>query len=550
VRACPRCLSSYIDVVEFCGIDGSQLVEVEKDPLLGRVVDRYEITDILGKGAMGCVYRARNIVLGRDFALKILFGDFAANKSLIARFQREADALSKLRHTNVVSVVDFLTTESGLNVLIMEYVPGVTLSKEIRDYAPFPPARAAMIARQIASGLAEAHRQGIVHRDVKPSNVLLVHEGADELVKLLDFGVVAVQDAPDGNKLTAAGKILGTPNYMAPEQMSETPVTPSVDLYGLGVILYEMLAGRPPFEAKGVQEVLMMHLSKPPPSLAPADGLDALAMRLLEKQPADRPPSMLDVIAEIDRLIADWSSAGIEIPRRSTSRIEPPPIDQAKKRRRLRWISGGAALGCLAITIGLAFELHGERQATITEPAREIEENPGRISIVPPEAQGPDQSVAATTEPKPGKRLARGPSPERPPDKQREKHLDGALSARHFEKTDLPLMSATAGLWKRYQGAVKSKRREEAATIANDLIAVVEIVPVSQEVLDRRLNRLNKQISASKARVPENLLEDIDNRYFDVRAQSARARTDEDRATILSRIARLEYELDKLRRGA
>ncbi|MCC7386003.1 MAG: protein kinase [Deltaproteobacteria bacterium] len=308
MRACPHCGSTYVTEVEFCGIDGARLVEAQADPLIGQVIDRYRIEELLGTGAMAAVYRARHTVLERDFAIKVLFGDLASNRSIVARFRREAQALAVVRHSNIISVVDFGTTEQGLTFLTMDYVQGRTLGDIVDREGPMPWERAAKITRQIAAGLGEAHRLGLIHRDVKPANILLVQEGAEEVVKILDFGIVAIDDPVESTKLTGTGRIVGTPIYMAPEQSRPGPISSAADLYALGVILYQMLAGAPPFQGEHLAEVLIKHNTQPPPPLPPSGGLERIAYWLLAKDPLQRPLSAQALIGELDALLAQRSS--------------------------------------------------------------------------------------------------------------------------------------------------------------------------------------------------------------------------------------------------
>lgn len=302
MRVCPRCRSIYSVPVERCGIDGTPIVDQPNDPLVGTAVDRYQVIEPLGRGAMGCVYRAKHNVLPTECAIKVLYGNYAVNQRLIERFRREAQAIGKMNHPNIVSVNDFGMTESGLTFLVMELVEGVTLEKLISAEAPFTPERTAGIARQLASGLSEAHRRGFVHRDMKPANVMIAERNGFDVVKILDFGVVGMLQAAAMAKLTAAGHIVGTPSYMAPEQARTSTVTQAADLYALGCIIYEMLEAIPPFEGMGVAEVLVKHMNERPIPPAEARGLERIAMWLLEKDPEKRPSSAMRVIAEIDRL--------------------------------------------------------------------------------------------------------------------------------------------------------------------------------------------------------------------------------------------------------
>src|SRR5262245_25713737 len=221
---------------------------------------------------MGCVYRATHTVLPREYAIKVLFRDFASNATQIERFRREAQAASTMSHQNIVSVADFVALPNGLTFIVMELVAGRTLERAIQSEAPFSPLRTANIAKQVAAGLGEAHRMGFVHRDVKPSNIMLGQGPKGEQVKILDFGVVGIGQTPIAARLTAIGHIIGTPTYMAPEQVHDPGVGPPADLYALGVIMFEMLAGEPPFTGVDRTEVFIKHISVAPPQLPPADG--------------------------------------------------------------------------------------------------------------------------------------------------------------------------------------------------------------------------------------------------------------------------------------
>lgn len=302
VRVCPRCRSVFYTGVKSCRIDGEPLVEQSVDPLLGGAIDRYQILELLGQGATGRVYRARHATLDRSYAVKVLFGDYAAETKIKERFRREALAMSRLKHPNIVTVDDFGTTEEGLMFLVQEHVPGISLEELIRRHSPVSPRAAAVIARQIAAGLGAVHRHGFVHRDVKPSNVMVQGEPGLESVKLLDFGAVNLLHVPQDARLTRIGYLVGTPTYMAPEQSIDSNVGPEADLYALGVLLFEMLVGHPPFLGTTRAEVLLQHTSHPPPPVPPSGGLEHVVAKLLEKVPSKRPTEAALVIELLDRL--------------------------------------------------------------------------------------------------------------------------------------------------------------------------------------------------------------------------------------------------------
>jgi serine/threonine protein kinase len=273
------------------------------DPLIGTQVHGYRLVELLGKGAWARVYRGEHQVLRRECAVKVLASKGPVDEVSAKRLRREAELLSSLSHPNLVVVTDAGVTQAGLPFLMMELLRGQTLRDALKP-GPFLLDRTASVARQIAEGLAEAHRHGLVHRDLKTRNVMLVDGGsAGERVKILDFGVARVtnSDRQLMTQLTAEDRLLGTPSYMAPEQIQgASGVGPSADLYSLGVILFEMIAGEVPFRGR-VVEVIEGHLHQPPPPLPEAAGLEQITERLLKKEPSERFSSAEDVI----RAIAD-----------------------------------------------------------------------------------------------------------------------------------------------------------------------------------------------------------------------------------------------------
>ena len=270
--------------------------------------DRYTVLRALGSGGFGEVFLARDEVLGREVALKVLHRRCVDDGGGIERFGREARSAASLSHPNVVAVHDFgQDPVDGAPYIVMEYVPGVTLADVLEGEGALAPGVAAAVALGVASGLEAAHRRGVIHRDVKPANVLLAGAGAFGAVKVADFGVARVV-AED--TLTEENAVVGTAHYLSPEQAMGRPAGPASDLYSLGVVLYEMLAGRRPFEAEGAESplaVAMRHVTEEPdppsasnPEVPPA--LDALVMRLLAKDPEGRPASAAILAEELGRV--------------------------------------------------------------------------------------------------------------------------------------------------------------------------------------------------------------------------------------------------------
>lgn len=275
--------------------------------LVGKLVaNRYLVGDVLGAGGLCTVYRAEDLRRGRDVAVKVLPANKAQHKELAARFGREVTTAKRIDHPNVAQVIDSGELDDGGLFLVMELLHGTLLSTALSG-GRLPLTRALIVARQMLVGLGEAHRLAIVHRDVKPQNVMLVDVNGLETVKLFDFGIAANERA--AMKLTAPGTAFGTPEYIAPEQAMGQKVDARADLYGVGVVLFEMLTGRLPFDAKDDLGFLRAHIKEAPPkpSAVAADAgiakaVDALVLRALAKEPEQRFEDARAMIAVIDRI--------------------------------------------------------------------------------------------------------------------------------------------------------------------------------------------------------------------------------------------------------
>ncbi|HUS67046.1 MAG TPA: protein kinase [Kofleriaceae bacterium] len=334
---CPTCLAPFRAVYSRCPKDGSPLAWSTVDPLIGTTIaDRYVIEALVGEGAMGLVYRAHHARLSRLFALKLMFGDVAAEPAMRMRFAQEADVASRLSHPNVVSVCDFGKTERGLLYLAMDYVEGETLASLLRREGPLDEARVTALARQLARGLGHAHRAGLVHRDFKPANIAVATaEDGGELVRVLDFGLAISEREGDRiGRLTEHGLVVGTPIYISPEQAKDLPVDHRADLFAMGVVMYEMLTGRPPFEGTG-PEIARANVTQKPPSFAHrnpnvrvAPELEQLVFKLLEKRPGERYQTAEDVIAALDRF------------ERGATAVPSVTTEPAARRGSVLWLTG------------------------------------------------------------------------------------------------------------------------------------------------------------------------------------------------------------------
>jgi eukaryotic-like serine/threonine-protein kinase len=262
--------------------------------------DRYTLGKLLGSGGMAQVYLAHDEVLDRDVALKVLRGQYAGDEEFVGRFRREARSAAGLSHPNIVSVYDQGRSEGGAYYMAMEYVPQGTLKDRIRREGALSPDAAVGVALQIADALQAAHEKGVIHRDIKPQNVLITSSGD---VKVTDFGIARAASATTA---TTTGTVLGTAGYMSPEQAKGEPVGPQSDLYSLGVVLYEMLTGNLPYEADSDIALAVRHVNEPPPSPREANpevskALDALTIKLLAKNPEDRYASAGALAEDLER---------------------------------------------------------------------------------------------------------------------------------------------------------------------------------------------------------------------------------------------------------
>jgi serine/threonine protein kinase len=348
---CPHCGAENGDDARFCGTCGQTVAATEPSrsghalpatrapDMAGREIGgRYRILAKLGEGGMGAVYRGEQMSLKRTVAIKLLRPELSADAALVRRFNTEAELAARLSHPNTVNIYDFGQEPDGTLYIVMELVDGRSLRQVLTAEGALEPGRALAIVQQLAASLADAHARGIVHRDLKPDNVMLSARGKDrDVVRVLDFGIAKLREdgrataqaLQGGNALTQAGDLVGTPQYMAPEQIRGEAVDGRTDVYALGAMLYEMLTGRLPFEGTSVMAILSKHLldtPEPPSRRRPDLGipvtLDALVMSALAKDPAQRLASM-DAVAE--RIVAVQGNPGLATPPPSSPYPQPYP---------------------------------------------------------------------------------------------------------------------------------------------------------------------------------------------------------------------------------
>jgi serine/threonine protein kinase/ketosteroid isomerase-like protein len=312
MRICPVCRYCYEDEATACARGHGVLVPSRHGTRL--IADKYRLERLLGRGGMGAVYAGVHVELDRPTAIKLLLPDLLWDGQALERFRREARAAARLNHPNIVDTYDYGLLPTGEAYIVMELVEGQTLREYMDAAHALPLEEAAHVARQIAEGIDVAHHGGIVHRDLKPSNIILArdHRGRT-LVKVVDFGIAKLKEFSTTGGVggvTNTGAIVGTPRYMSPEQCAGSEVDARSDIYSLAVILFEMLAGRPPFDAPSATALALKQVQEPPPPLRTLraevpDGLAELVMHALAKDPARRPQTA----GEMARTLAAFEQA-------------------------------------------------------------------------------------------------------------------------------------------------------------------------------------------------------------------------------------------------
>lgn len=316
MKNCPTCQGSYPSNYAICPADGSPLQEAGAWTEGSVIRGKYRLLAKVGQGGMGSVYKALHLAFDELRALKVIAPELLNDNLFVKRFKHEAVITRRLQHPNAVRVDDIDEAEDGRPYIVMEFIDGKSLKKLIREEGPLPVPRVLSIIKQTASALDAAHRLGMVHRDIKPDNISLLDTPDGELVKVLDFGIAKVKEARLGEgaglTLTGAGVVIGTPQYMSPEQAMGKrgdELDGRADLYSLGVVMYQMLTADLPFRADTTMEMLLAHMQKPPspievlhPELQVPRDVAALTMRLLEKNRDLRPASGRVLIQEIEKL--------------------------------------------------------------------------------------------------------------------------------------------------------------------------------------------------------------------------------------------------------
>lgn len=353
-QTCPKCKQPVEGLPNFCPHCGDDLRGLTplSDTLSGvaegRLIDgRYRLREKLGEGGMGAVYKVEHVRMGKVCALKLLRPEVATDKKLKSRFHQEARVVSKLSSANTIQVFDFGELEDGSLYLAMEYVSGRDLAWMLRAQGPFSEEKVLAIGIQVLSSLSEAHEQGVIHRDIKPANVMLVkRRERDDLVKVLDFGIAKLHEGEDRKHITGAADFIGTPLYMSPEQAKGETLDPRSDLYSVGAMLFELVCGRPPFEAPTPMGIVTKHLNETPPRLqqvAPerivSPAFEQIIRRALAKDREDRFGSadeMREALERVHRTLGQLPNDFTPLPDQDTAEMARRE-DFDRFERSLRW---------------------------------------------------------------------------------------------------------------------------------------------------------------------------------------------------------------------
>jgi serine/threonine-protein kinase len=404
VKTCGTCSVHYPDAVEFCPRDGAKLPppvdDRSVDPMIGTTIDgRYIVESLLGEGGMGTVYAARHAIIDKRVAIKVLRKEAAADESSAQRFIIEAKAASKIGHQNIVDITDFGVLPAGNAYFVMEFLDGPTLGKLVHELKHVPPARAVAVCMQVARGLAAAHEKSIIHRDLKPENIFVLEkDGAADFVKIVDFGIA--KDVKAGKRLTAVGMVLGTPEYMSPEQATGQETDHRVDQYALGCILYEMLTGDVPFKGENAPKTLTKHVFDavvPPTKLRPDLEIpvivEEIVMRMLQKKPAERYADMRALIAAFDHALGKISAGeaparktSVDGMARPTSASLTDSVPELPRNKAPIYVALAVSAAALAVIAGVAITRITRRPAATVAAA----------TAAPPTAPMPTATPAAT----------------------------------------------------------------------------------------------------------------------------------------------------------
>jgi serine/threonine-protein kinase len=336
LKTCTVCGAEWPDDTKFCPNDGTTLRSAEGADLVGSIIaDRYHVEKKLGEGGMGAVYLAEHVKMGRKSAIKVMAQSMANDPDAIARFNREAANAARINHANVCAIYDFGETPEGTIYLAMEFIEGESLSDLLRREGTLPADRAVSILQQSGDALQAAHDLGIVHRDLKPDNIMLAKgRGGCDVVKVVDFGIAKAMTGEEGQKVTKTGLVVGTPEYMSPEQLSGDVLDGRSDIYSLALVFYRMLSATLPFKADSAQEIMIKRLTDKPRTLNevvpganfPAQ-LQQVMDKALERMPGDRYTSAVEFATDAEAAVRGFTAAAHGVTEAATQLIDTGPSE-------------------------------------------------------------------------------------------------------------------------------------------------------------------------------------------------------------------------------
>jgi serine/threonine protein kinase len=360
------------------------------DPMIGAHIGDYVVEERIGAGGMGIVYRAVQPLIGKQVAIKVLSPHMASHPEAVHRLLAEARIVSTIQHHGIIDIFGFGELPDGRQYMVMEYLQGTPLGTYLEQRKRLEPAEAFSLLDQVLAALGAAHAAGVVHRDLKPNNIFLVQQpDGTSYIKLLDFGIAKAEVPSEDSPHTVTGQLLGTPEYMAPEQVRSKPVSPRTDLYALGIVAFKLLTGQLPFSGDRVQ-VLMAQAHETPPvpsQLAPGlpPGVDRLILWLMAKDPEERPASTDEVRRAMAELQKSWGesprySSALPASSEKTLPLEPTPMPPPPASRRWLWVaSASLALVLIGGLVGLLLHRRSPREAP----------QPAPVAVVDPSAPAP-----------------------------------------------------------------------------------------------------------------------------------------------------------------
>ena len=342
---CPKCRQIFADDIKVCPNDGEPLLPgntisgVNKELTSGYMVGEYRVEAKIGEGGFGTVYRGEHPLIGKKVAIKVLHTEFSSDPQIVSRFVSEARAVNKIRHKNIIDIFAFGVLDDGRQYFVMEYLDGMPFDQYLRQQGRLSIEAALPIFWRVAKALDAAHEAGIAHRDLKPENIFLVFDDEGTISpRLLDFGIAKLmRDNASGPK-TRTGTPMGTPHYMSPEQCLGQNVDARTDIYSFGVMAFEILTGRKPFDADAVMQIFFMHMNEPAPSMStivpglPAQ-LDAPVQAMMAKSADARPQTLIEAVRGLARAAAE---AGFTVPAAYTAEGRSPRATSSPRAHRCR----------------------------------------------------------------------------------------------------------------------------------------------------------------------------------------------------------------------